>query len=132
MLKNLLTRAGILDIQYHNLPNESLESQRMKSPTEIQNCSFIFRPPPRLQSSLALTHEIHTELRTFINQNWKVAVCKCLPSTFLNRVHQTVEGCSETSPLYICVHKSGDIESISLSKEMFSELETLRSRGWTG
>ncbi|KAH9572569.1 hypothetical protein CY35_02G158300 [Sphagnum magellanicum] len=39
---------GILDIQYHNLPNECLESQRMKSPTEIQNCSFIFRPPPRL------------------------------------------------------------------------------------
>jgi hypothetical protein len=38
-------------------------------------------------------------------------------------VHQTVEGCSETSPLYICVHKSGDIESISLSEEMFSGLE---------
>ncbi len=46
-------------------------------------------------------------------------------------VHQTVEGCSETSPLYICVHKSGDIESISLSEEMFSGLEGLRTHGWT-
>ncbi len=131
-MKNLLTHAGILekDIQYPNLPNGSLEPLRIQSPTEICYSSYQFRPPPRLQSSLALAGEIHTELRTFINQNWKVAVCKC-PPTSLNMVHQTVEGCSETSPLYICVHKSGDIESISLSEEMFSELEGLRSRGWT-
>ncbi len=125
MLKNLLTHAGILekDIQYPNLPNESLERQRIQSPTEICYSSYWCRPPPRLQSSLALTCEIQTELRTFINQNWKVALYKCPPPTSLNMVHQTVEGCSETSPLYICVHKSGDIESISLSEEMFSGLE---------
>jgi hypothetical protein len=129
MLKFFLTHAGILenDIQYPNLPNWSSESSRIQLPTERYS-SYQFRPPPRLQSSLALTHEIRTVLRTFIEKKWKVA---CLPSTSLNMVHQTVEGYSETSPLHICVHKFGDIESISLSEEMFSELDKLSSLGWT-
>jgi len=63
MSKNLLTHAGILetDIQYPNLPNESLEPQRIQSHTEICYSSYWCRPLPRLQSSLALTCEIHTE-----------------------------------------------------------------------
>jgi len=133
MLENLLTLAGILeqDIQYPNLPNGSLEPLRIQSPTEIGYSSFRFRAPPGVQTSLALTHEIHTKLRTFVNQNWKVTLYTCAPPTSLNTVHQTVEGCSETSPLCLCVHKSGDIESICLSAEMFSELEVLRGCGWT-
>jgi hypothetical protein len=133
MLENLLTHAGILenDIQYPNRPNGSLEPLRIQSPTETCYSSFRCRAPPGLQTSLALTHEIHTKLRTFVNQNWKVALYTCVPPTSLNMVHQTVEGCSETSPLYLHVHKSGDSESISLSAEMFSELEVLRGCGWT-
>jgi len=133
MLENLLTHAGMSeqDIQYLNLSNGSLEPLRIPSPTEIGYSSFTFRGPPGLQTSLALTHEIHTILRTFVNQNWKVALYTSAPPTSLNTVHQTVEGSSETSPLYLCVQKSGDIESISLSAEMFSELEVLRGCGWT-
>jgi hypothetical protein len=129
-LKNLLTHAGILekDIQYPNLPNGSLEPLRIQSPTEIRYSSFRFRASPGLQTS---SHEIYTKLRTFVNQNWRVAFYTSAPPTSLNMVHQTVEGCSETSPLYLCVHKSGDIESISLSAEMFSELEMLCGCGWT-
>jgi len=42
MLKNLLTHARRLekDIQYPNLPNESLEPQRIQSPTEICYSSY--------------------------------------------------------------------------------------------
>jgi len=90
--------------------------------------SFLFRAPPGLQTSL---HEIYTKLRTFVNQNWRVALYRSARPTSLNTMHQTVEGCSETSPLYLCVHKSGDIESVSLSGEMFSELEMLCGCGWT-
>jgi hypothetical protein len=133
MLENLLTHAGILenDIQYPNLPNGSLEPLRIQSPTEIGYSSFRFRAPPGLQTSLALTLEIRTKLRTFVKKNWKVALYTCVLPTSLNMVHQTVEGCSETGPLYLQVQKSGDIESISLSAEMFSELEVLRGCGWT-
>ncbi len=127
-MKNLLTHAGILenDIQYPNLPNGSLEPLRIQSPT-VRDSSFLFRAPPGLQTSL---HEIYTKLRTFLMQNWRVALYRSARPTSLNTVHQTVEGCSETSPLYLCVHKSGDIESISLSGEMFSELEVLCGCGW--
>ncbi len=129
MLKNLLTHAGILekDIQFPNLPNGSLEPLRIQSPTERRYSSFQFRAPPGLQTSL---HEIYTKLRTFVDQNWRVALYTTAPPTSLNTVHQAVEGCSETSPLYLRVHKSGDIESISLSAEMFSELEVLCGCGW--
>jgi len=129
MLENLLTLAGILeqDIQYPNLPNRSLEPLRIQSPTEIGYSSFRFRAPPGLQTSL---HEIYTTLRTFVNENWKVALYTSVLPTSLNMVHQTVKDCSETIPLYLFVLKSGDIESISLSTEMFSELEVLRGCGW--
>jgi hypothetical protein len=128
-LKNLLTHAGILekDIQYPNLPNGSLEPLRIQSPTVRGHSSFRFRAPPGLQPSF---HEIHTKLRTFFKQKWRVALYRSAAPTSLNTVHQTVEGCSETSPLYLRVYKSGDIESISLSGEMFSELEVLCGCGW--
>jgi hypothetical protein len=70
-------------------------------------------------------------LRTFLKQKWEVALYTSVPPTSLNTVHQTVEGCSETSPLYLGVQKSGDIESLYLSAEMFSELEVLCGCGWT-
>jgi hypothetical protein len=120
---------GILekDIQYPNLPNGSLELLRIQSPTVRGHSSFQFRAPPGLQPSL---HEIYTKLRTFVKQEWAVTLYRSEPPTALNTVHQTVEGCSETNPLYLRIHKSGDIESISLSGEMFSALEVLYGCGW--
>jgi hypothetical protein len=128
MLKNLLTLAGILEnaTQYPNLPN-GFESRRSQSPTEICYSRFQFRARPGLRTSAL---EIQTKLRTFVKQNWKVALFKDQPFTSLNTV-QTVLQCSETSPLYLHVHKSGDTDSISLSAEMFSELEVLCGCGWT-
>jgi len=133
MLKNLLTLAGILqkDIQYPNLPNESLEPPRIQSRTEIVCSRYVFRAPPGLQTSLALFHEIHAKLRTFVNRKWEMTLFNHPPPTSLNTVHQTAEGCSETSPLYLCVQKFGDIASLSLSAEMFTELKWLSSCGWT-
>ncbi|CAM6068787.1 unnamed protein product [Sphagnum tenellum] len=120
---------GILetDIQYPSLPNGSLEPLRIQSPTVRGHSSFQFRTPPGLHPSL---QEIFTKLRTFFKQKWRVALYRSAAPTSLNTVHQTVEGCSETSPLYLRLHKSGDIESISLSGEMVSELEVLYGCGW--
>jgi hypothetical protein len=115
------------DIQYPSLPNGSLEPLRIQSPTVRGHSSFQFRAPPGLHPSL---QEISTKLRTFFKQKWRVALYRSAAPTSLNTVHQTVEGCSETSPLYLRLHKSGDIESISLSGEMVSELEVLYGCGW--